>query len=362
MNGKILNVRKVGFPGTTGDARSPESFFFPACLTSLMECIGEDVRWVTIQAHGREWTSRLVYKDILAASGMAFGLVWRNHPAPNEFSFPLTDDPNDMIRHAFAWMGYTCEIIERQAGNEAALWAKITAEIDAGRPVLAFDLVGPDCGIVAGYDADRHALIGWSFFQNDPAVARAENGMFIAPDWHRNLRKIAVCGPKRDARVPLQDVVRRGLAIMERTSIEDGTVLMGLAAYDAWIAFVQNPAFETMDDETLKNKHGIHDGTVGNHAELRCYLGNFLTGASQVEGQGTRGDKYLQEAAQCLDKIHTQCWKAWGVLGGMGSPDAYKGLRDAAKRAELAAVLTAIKNLDRQAANALHTWLENVGE
>jgi len=369
MNGKVLDVRKVGFPGNTSDSRSPESFAFPASLTSLMECIGEDVRWETIQAHGREWTQRLMYKDILAASGMGFGLLWRNDLCPS--SFDLTQvhaDHNDTICRGFAYVGYECEVIERIDDNEAALWAKITSEIDAGRPVLAFGIVGPpECCIIAGYDADKKALRGWSHFQSHDPAHCAENGMFLSSGWHANLWKTVVCGPKRDARTSLKDVVRQGVEIMERNTVagdpakcssEPSTLLMGFAAYDAWIAFVQDPAFETMDDATLKGKHWYHTTLVGSHAELRCYLGNFLAG--QVTGQNAEADKHLQEAARCLLEIHDQCWKLWGVLGGMGAPDAWQGLRDAAKRAELAAVLTHIKTLDRQAADALHAWVSAV--
>ena len=43
---KMLDARQVGFlRNMKGDKRSPESFAFPACLTSLMEYIGEDVGW-----------------------------------------------------------------------------------------------------------------------------------------------------------------------------------------------------------------------------------------------------------------------------------------------------------------------------
>ena len=74
---KVLDVRRVGyFNALKDDLRSPESFAFPACLTSLMEAIGEDVYWLTIQAHGREYQKRAIYNGILTATGMAFGLLW----------------------------------------------------------------------------------------------------------------------------------------------------------------------------------------------------------------------------------------------------------------------------------------------
>lgn len=42
---KTLLLRKIGFSGTTGDDRSPESFPFPAAMTSIMEYLKEDLPW-----------------------------------------------------------------------------------------------------------------------------------------------------------------------------------------------------------------------------------------------------------------------------------------------------------------------------
>ncbi|MCL2498634.1 MAG: hypothetical protein FWF06_08505 [Symbiobacteriaceae bacterium] len=74
---KILDVRRVGYSNALqGDLRSPESFAFPACLTSLLEAKGEDINQITIHAHGREYLKRTIYDGILAATGMSFGLLW----------------------------------------------------------------------------------------------------------------------------------------------------------------------------------------------------------------------------------------------------------------------------------------------
>jgi hypothetical protein len=159
-----LDVRSVGFlQNLKNDMRSPESFTLPACMTSLMEYIGEDARWQTIRAHDREYTKRRLYDAILAATGMAFGLLWHKDVCPSSFDLTQVNDHNATILHAFDYVGYNCEIVERTGSNLREMKDLITQSIDAGRPVLAFGIVGPpECSIVCGYDGGGDTLFGWS--------------------------------------------------------------------------------------------------------------------------------------------------------------------------------------------------------
>ncbi len=350
---KLLNVRPVGSlgdPQMKGDTRSPESFPLPACLTSLMETIGEDVHWETTPAHNRDWTHRQVNKAYLAASGMAFGLLWHPDICPSSLDLTqVNEDHDETIRNAFDYAGYACEIIEKTDDNAALLRGKVAGSIDAGRPVLVFGIVGPpECGIICGYDDGGETVCGWYHFQSHDAAYCLENGMFVKKNWTEGIWKIVVCGDKKEAQTALTPILRRGAAIMEATEISG--YLSGSAAYDAWIAYAQDPAYESMDDKALKGKHWLHHVLVGNHAEARCYLGGFLH--SQANG-----DARLVKAADCFGEIHDTCWKVWGVLGGLHAKDGYAGLRDAGKRAELAALLGRIRELDAAALAAIRESL-----
>jgi hypothetical protein len=64
----------------------------------------------------------------------------------------------------------------------------------------------------------------------------------------------------------------------------------------------------------------------------------------------------LEQAAQRFMDIHDTCWRVWDVLGGLGAPDGHLGLRDPAKRDQLATLLGSIRNLDVFAAHALREW------
>jgi AraC-like DNA-binding protein len=109
-----LDVRSVGFlQNLKNDNRSPESFAFPACMTSLMEYIGEDARWQTIHAHNREWTKRKLNDAFLAATGMGFGILWHKDVCPSSFDLTQVNEHNATIKYAFDYIGYDCDILEK---------------------------------------------------------------------------------------------------------------------------------------------------------------------------------------------------------------------------------------------------------
>lgn len=348
---KLLDVRQVGFlRNIKGDTRSPESFAFPACLTSLMEYLGEDVGWESIQAHNREWTHRFANKAYLAASGMAFGLLWHPDICPSSFDLmQVNKSHNDTVRYAFDYAGYHYEIVDRQNTDRDAMRTKVVASIDAGRPVLAFGIVGPpECGIICGYGQNGATVYGWSHFQSYDPTDCAVNGMFRISGWEKEVWEIVLCGEKKARDTDLRRIIARGISIMETTEI-DG-YLAGSAAYDAWIDYVSDSACEDMDGQTLRKRHGFHSMLVGNHAEARCYLGNFLNAQAN-------GHESLVKAADCFNQIHDTCWKAWGVLGGLGAKDGFLGLRKSASRRELAQVIRDMKALDATALVALKRYL-----
>ncbi len=346
-----LDVRSVGFmQHLKNDTRSPESFALPACLTSLMEYVGEDVRWETIHAHNREYTKRRLYDGILAAAGMSFGLLWHREVCPSSFDLTQVNDHDATIRLAFGYVGYECEIVEKTDSNFEDMKARIVQSLDAGRPVLAFGIVGPpECAIVCGYEDGGDTLLGWSHFQSHKPEDCAPNGMFRKSGWHEDLWKIVLCGAKTERRDDLKDIVRRGLAIA--TANELGGLLAGAAAYAAGAAYVSDPADEAIDDAVLKGKYWFHHALVGNHAEARAYLGGFLHDSAGEDGE-------LHKIAGYYNEIHDTCWQIWAAAGGWQNPEAFQTLRDAEKRGKLAELIRKIEKLDFAAADGLKAWLE----
>ena len=358
-----LDVRSVGYLNNMpGDPRSPESFALPACLTSLAEHLGEDPRWETIQAHGRDWQKRRLYDAILAATGMSFGLLWWHGEKAGEVcpsSFDLTQvnaEHNDTIKRAFAYVGRSCEIVERADDNFERMKRRIVQSLDAGRPVLSFGPIEPheECSILCGYDSGGDTLFGWSHWQSRNPADTEPNGMFRASGWHKNMWKIVLCGEKTQPKTDLREIIQHGLAIA--TADDIGGLYAGHAAYSAWADYVSDPAYRKTKGKELQGKYWYHSALVGNHAEARAYLGGFLRAAAE-------GDWRLLRAADLYNEIHDACWKIWrAAKGGPGKSDkrACKALRSKKKRAVLAGLIREIEEMDFRATGELRAWLASM--
>ena len=172
--------------------------------------------------------------------------------------------------------------------------------------------------------------------------------MFRVSDWYDDIWKIVICREKKEPEASLEKIIRRGLAIAAAHEI-DG-YYAGAAAYDAWANYVANPAYDTMGDDQLREKFWFHHALVGNHAEARCYLGNFLH-------ESAGGDKALHKIADLYNQIHDTCWQLWAATDGWNNPEAYKALRDKTKRENAATLIREIEKLDFAAVEGLTLWL-----
>lgn len=326
---KVLNVTKVGFNGQTGDNRSPESLPFPACMASLLEAIGAPSPTREIHAHDTVYTKRVNNDTVLAASGMAFGLLWSREYCMSALDLMQVGQHREVIRRAFGYLGYSYKLLDRQEMGADMVKRQIVASIDAGRPALVFALFDPpECAIVAGYDDDGDTLIGWSHFQEGQKTEA--NGMFRVENWQNSGwwmfvvpdEKIA---PMLDAR----DVLQHGLDILRMTEGEGYD--MGQAAYAQWLAALEG------DGKGLFN---FHRSLLFSLAELRCWGSNFLRDAG------------VCDAADCFQKIHDLCWEMFGKANNE------QAFAEAENRLAVAAVLREIAKQDEQAALCIEAFLK----
>lgn len=342
---KVLDVKKVGFHGNTGDNRSPESFPFPACMASLMETLGEDYPVEEIDAHNKKFSLRKANLHFITATGMAFGLLWHKEYCMSCMDLMQVNDHNETIKYGYDWAGYEYEIIEKtqNSNNREFIRDKIVESINSGIPVLAFGIIGPpECCIISGYDKNGDVLIGWSHFQAWEKCEEEPNGMFRKTDWYDKLWKIVITGKKTSPRTNLKTILSLGLSIMEKNEI-DGYVA-GLAVYDEWMQYVLNPELDAVDDKTLEDRHKLHHYLTGNHAEARCWGGYFLLDpAREIDDENIKG------VGQCFSDIHDLCWKVWGVLGEYGQEGVWKGFRESSNRKKIAGFLGDIKSYDEKA-------------
>jgi hypothetical protein len=332
----LENVPPVGFYGSVpGGAAGicPEDITFPSALRTVLEYIGDECLGCQHRPRGVAGACTACgYGFLMTVSGAAFGLHWQ----PGRWDFGegsvLRQSANaaEPIRWAAESVGYPCTVLGNAAldvegqfpehGDEAAMRALIIGSLTAGRPVLAWGVVGPpECCIITGYDEDGDVLIGWNFFQSMPEFgvglefepAGAQAGQYFRRrDWFSNTWAVMTLGERGPipalAGVYAQ-TLRRGLAVMQTPVIRQ-TWASGIAAWDAWIDALLDDANFAPDDPQLEVRHGAHSDTVGMIAELRYYAAPILKEMAAIYPLAAGS---LGRAAGHFLRIHDLMWRVW---------------------------------------------------
>ena len=321
---KILDVRRIGFHGRTGDDRSPEDFAFPAAMTSMMEYLGEDTGIQIIQAHDRDWMHRGANDAFVAASGIGFALLWDEKRCPSAMDLLQAVPYDKGIENAFRWAGWTYERVSGEGMKEAAVRA-----IEEGKPFIALGLTDvPEAALICGYDEDGEALFGWSHFQG--GMETIENGMFAAKGWSERTWEIIIPEERTERTIGLNELLTEGARIMEQASVEGYAA--GQAAYEKWIEALENCAGQE------REIYDYHHAVLFNMAEARCWCGEFL------KAQGV-------EAGIHWKRIHDLCWKADAAVRSAGE------LREDEKRAALISVMKEIQAEEKAALEEIRGYI-----
>lgn len=355
-------VRRVSFHTVGNDC--PENIPFPSCLASALRYLGEDYPWIPLQAHNMTWRLNYANVHILGASGMAFGLLWREGWHPDNVDAMFVADPREIIDRAFAAVGYRYEVVEKTgaADDEARYRQRIRESLRAGRPVLAFGVVGPpECCLITGYDEGGDVLIGWNYFQDQPGfgggLAFEPTGQFRKRDWFKHTHSILLVGEKAhrpDDASLLRGTLRWALEVA-RTPQRFGRH-SGFAAFSAWAAqLTDDAAFATDDPDVLRQRHEVHHTQTGTLAELRAWAAQFLHHLADAESAAMAG--HLRAAADCYNAEHDLMWKIWDLAGGHMNPQAHLNFARPDVRRQIIPVILNARKLDEEAAAHLERAL-----
>ncbi len=357
----LEGVTRVGF--YDGGDICPEDIPFPSCLAAAIRYLGEDYPWFSIQAHDTTWRLNAAYIGILAASGMAFGLRWRTGWHPDNADMMFVADPSEVIHRSLQYVGYEYELVQKE-GNDAdeeLFREKMIESLQSGRPVLAFGVIGPpECCLITGYDEGGHAVLGWNYFQENPAyndgVITEPSGYFQKGDWVRDTWTMIVLGSKVGSKTHEDSREILGWALKVARTPEVYGCHSGLAAYDAWARQIAaDEDFATDDVDVLRLRYEVHDTAVGIVAECRSYAAMFLERLSHSD---TARANELLAAAGCYQEEHDLMWKIWGLVGGNGHPQAHIKFAEPAVRREIIGVIREAQALDEKAASHLEAALE----
>jgi len=346
-------VMKVGFRLEPG--RCPEDIPFAACLASALRYVGEDFDWMPIVAHNRTWRLNYGNVHILGASGMAFGLLWRDGWHTDNVDHMFVADPREVIRRAFDSVGYSHEVVEKTGSpeDEERYREAICRSLQQGRPVLGFGVVGPpECSLITGYDEGGDVLLGWSYFQDDAnwsqGLTYEPSGYFRKRDWFGETRSLLVIGEKtaqRDLHERNRDSLRWGLDIA-RTPASFGRQ-SGLAAYTAWASHVADDAhFASKGEDELRQHHQVHFLAAVTMAECRAWASIYLREMAEAEPAMAED---LFAAADCFSAEHDLMWKMWSIEGGHGNPEGFRKFADPAVRKQCVEIILECRRLDERA-------------
>lgn len=182
------------------------------------------------------------YDYLMGVSGAAFRRTWNRDDGGNVDLMYFAPEPH---RRAFEALGYAWSEVP---GDRDAFLAAVRESLAAGRPVIAFGIVGPpEACLITGYDRGGDVLIGRSFFQDVPDLAGAAgtepSGYFRQERWHAETDNhagfaalvVGERGPRPDAREVLASALEWAVRL-ERTPLWEGIPehVCGLAAYEAW--------------------------------------------------------------------------------------------------------------------------------
>lgn len=283
---------------------------FPSCLKACLNYMGQDVK----------------YHWLLAASGAAFRLRWNTAywDGGNVDIMYTYADPLEAFKKSFKAVGRNYSILKREDSDKQGFIDFIKQEIDNGRPVIAFGIIGPpEACIITGYEDSGNKLLGWNFFQS--RLEYADNisfhdcGYFICDNWWENKETIMLMsiGEQNANRIDDYSILSNGYEIMKQNepltwADSNNVVACGQAAYDAWIEAITDESQFGRDIilPLLFERYMCQIDALTMVGEGRVYVSQFLKEMaftySEVHDLCMKASDYLYKAADiCNNEMYT---------------------------------------------------------
>lgn len=358
----LPGVARVG--RRLGWGRNPERIPFPSCLAACLRYIGDYYPWLPVREHSMDGRLDYSYIQTMGVTGMAFGLLWGPGWTSGNANLMSIADPDEIIDRAFRAAGRSCETMWRtdKPGDSDALRRTLVQSLELGRPVLAFGVIGPpECCIITGYDYEEDAVIGWSFYQDDPRFAQGveyePNGCFRLQNWAQNTAGLIVVGDRTDRGARPFDFAQSALATLNwalhviHTPDAHGRK-SGLAAYSAWAEqLICDSNFAMHDEQQLWQRYAVHDSAVDTLAECRWTASRFLTLMADAVPELSAA---LLVAAEYYRQEYSLMLRIWSLVGGRGDPEAHTRFADPAVRRRIAGIVLSCRDSDARAAGMIN--------
>lgn len=196
------------------------------------------------------------YAYIMATTGAAFRLRWNINEwdGGNVDIMNIYENPYEAFQRAFQAAGRRYQLLKREDSSKEEFIQFIKKEIDDGRPVIAFGIIGPpEACLITGYRDGGNTLLGWNCFQENQEYAGNvkldESGYFITSTWWENECTVALIsvGEEQEKLGSSRDILENAIDILtkERITFRDQEKITaeyagGQKAYEAWASSVGN--------------------------------------------------------------------------------------------------------------------------
>lgn len=266
------------------------------------------------------------YAYIMAVSGAAFRLRWNTDgwDGGNVDIRNIYEEPYEAFHRVFQAAGRSYRLLKREETDKDGFIRFIKAEIDEGRPVIAFGIIGPpEACLITGYRDNGASLLGWNCFQDNHEFARGvsidDSGYFVTNSWWENECSIALIsvGEQQQELSSVKEILNNALDILTRPKItyrdvngKSITYAGGQAAYDFWA--------KAIGDDREFPKDGVlpilferimcqNDAQVM-VGEGRSYAAVFIEWVgkehSSVEKLCNQAAEYFRKAAECTFRMN----------------------------------------------------------
>lgn len=285
-----------------------ETVRFTACFVSML-MRAEGITAQSADPAPIHKKHEALYNFYNAVAGFAFLQIDLSNDGHMEDSWNQTC--NVMLR-AFDWYigftmdyaGYDFEELIFPHDPKETVFNRIKASIDREIPVLALFGRKYQWVLVTGYDDDGalYGLDGSQGYWGKPVPEPAgydEKGLFIMPDWYEKAGHAFVLGAKKAPSITLEDVMRRGIRIME--SMQEKQYYRHAVDY-----MLDDERFENLTDAQLLAMRDRIAAWIGQPIDQRAMLGDAMT--------PLRMGEHPAKALAAFNAVHRLCWTSHDVL------------------------------------------------
>jgi len=286
---------------------------YPICLKACADYLGED----------------LDYATLLVSCGGAFRFTWNEaywDLSNVDIYHTFTEGAKETVySYAAKALGREFSMLDRtEATTKEEFISFIKQHIDEGYPCIAQGIIGPpEACIITGYRDNGNTLLGWNFFQNDPAfgakVTFDDCGYFICSNWWENTdtQSVMCLGPVIGEAHSTKEILKNAVTVM--TPRKDGDYQKGIAGFSAWREMLSDDKACSIDNDSIRFEHMLceDDATTclidGRGCAAEYFKKLVVSEAGNVDIKTL--EKY-RTLAELFSKTKALAEQTWSLLGG----------------------------------------------